>query len=142
MCPWTSLWLRWYRICLRRRRPGFYPWVGKMPRRRKWLPTPVFFPGEFHGHRTLVGYSPWGRKESDTTEQLTLLLLCVLRRVSWCCLPLAVRSMRQCSGSSPITHVCDMPEVLWASVVVAVLCFLVGTYHKLPRVTGMDIWAV
>ena len=39
--------------------------------RRKWQPTPVFLPGEFHGQRSLVGYSPWGRKESDTTERLT-----------------------------------------------------------------------
>ena len=37
---------------------------------RKWQPTPVFLPGESHGGRSLVGYSPWGRKESDTTEQL------------------------------------------------------------------------
>ena len=39
-------------------------------RRRKWQPTPVFLPGKSHGQRSLVGYSPWGRKESDTTEQL------------------------------------------------------------------------
>ena len=41
-------------------RPGFDPWDGKMRWRRKWLPTPVFWPGGFHGL-----YSPWGRKESD-----------------------------------------------------------------------------
>ena len=45
------------------RRPGFSPWVGKIPWRREWPPTPVFLPGEFHGPRSLVGYSPWGRKE-------------------------------------------------------------------------------
>ena len=39
-----------------------------------WQPTPVFLPGESHGQRSLVGYSPWGRKESDTTEQLILSL--------------------------------------------------------------------
>ena len=38
--------------------------------RRKWQPTPVFLPGESHGQRSLVGYSPRGRKESDTPEQL------------------------------------------------------------------------
>ena len=38
--------------------------------RRKWKPTPLFLPGELHGQRSLEGYSPWGRKESDTTEQL------------------------------------------------------------------------
>ena len=42
---------------------------GKIPWRKKWQPTPVFLPGEFHGQRSLVGYSPWGCKESDTTEQ-------------------------------------------------------------------------
>ena len=50
--------------------PGFNPWVGKIPWRRKWQPTPVLMPGKFHGWRSLVGYSPWGRKELDTTEQL------------------------------------------------------------------------
>jgi len=46
----------------------FNPWVRKIPWREKWQPTPVFLPGESHGQRSLVGYSPWGRKESDTTE--------------------------------------------------------------------------
>ena len=41
----------------------FDPWVGKIPWRREQLPTPIFWPGEFYGL-----YSPWGRKESDTTE--------------------------------------------------------------------------
>ena len=44
----------------------FNPWVGKIPWRREWQPTPVFMPGKSHGPRSLVGYSPWGRKESDT----------------------------------------------------------------------------
>ena len=48
--------------------PRFDPWVGKIPWRRKWQPTPVFLPGESHGQRSLAGYSPWGCKESDTTE--------------------------------------------------------------------------
>ena len=47
-----------------------HPWVGKIPWRRKWQPTPVLLPGKFHGRRSLVGYSPWGCKESDTTERL------------------------------------------------------------------------
>ena len=54
------------------RRPGFNPRVGKISQRRKWLPTPVFLPGDFHGRRrNLADYSPWTCKESDTTEQLT-----------------------------------------------------------------------
>ena len=55
-------------ICLQCGRPGFDPWVRKMPWRRKLQPTPVFLPGKSHGQRNLVGYSPWGHKESDTTE--------------------------------------------------------------------------
>ena len=55
-------------------RRGFDPWVGKIPWRRKWQPTPVFLHREFVGQRSLVGYSPWGCKELDMTEQLTLSL--------------------------------------------------------------------
>ena len=51
----------------RRRRRGFNPWVSKIPWRRKWQPTPVFLPGKYYGQRSLVGYSPWGCKEWDTT---------------------------------------------------------------------------
>ena len=47
-------------------------WIRKIPWRRAQLPTPVFLPGEFHGQRNLADYSPWGCKESDMTEQLTL----------------------------------------------------------------------
>jgi len=46
----------------------FDPWVGMIFWRREWLPTPVFLSGEFHGQRSLVGYSPWDCKELDTTE--------------------------------------------------------------------------
>ena len=52
------------------RRPRFNPWVRKILWRRKWQPTPVLLPGESHGQRSLVGYSPRGHKELDTTEQL------------------------------------------------------------------------
>ena len=45
-------------------------WVGKIPWRRKWQPTPVFLPGESHGQRSLANYNPRGCKESDMTEQL------------------------------------------------------------------------
>ena len=79
-------------------RPGFDPWVGKIPWRRKWQPTPVLLPGESHGGRSRVGYSPWGRKELDMTEWLhfhrsiVLLIprfvyLFTCRRTSWFYLP-------------------------------------------------------
>ena len=57
-------------VCLQCGRPGFDPWVGKIPWRRKWQPTPVLLPGKFHGPRSLVGYSPWGHKQLDTPERL------------------------------------------------------------------------
>ena len=59
-------------VCLQCWRPGFDLWIGTIPWRRAWLPTPVFLPREFHGQRSLEGCSPWSSKESDTTEKLTL----------------------------------------------------------------------
>ena len=47
---------------------GFDPWVGKIPWRRAWQPTPVFLPEKSHGQKSLAGYSPWGQKELDMTE--------------------------------------------------------------------------
>ena len=49
---------------------GSIPRSGRSPGEGKWQPTPVLLPGESHGGRSLVGYSPWGRKESDTTGRL------------------------------------------------------------------------
>ena len=46
----------------------FDPWVGKIPWRRKWQSAPAFLPRESHGQRSLLGYSPWGHKELETTE--------------------------------------------------------------------------
>ena len=46
-------------VCLQCGRPGFNPWVRKIPWRRKWQPTPVLLPVKFYGWRSLVGYSPW-----------------------------------------------------------------------------------
>ena len=79
----SQTWLRWLSssssgsdgkesICLQWGRPGFDPWVREIPWRRKWWPTSVFLPGESHAQRSLVGYSPWGHKGSDTTGWLTL----------------------------------------------------------------------
>ena len=55
-------------------RLGFDPWVRKIPWKRKWQPTPVFLPGEFHGERSFVGYSPCGHKELDMTDNTFLVL--------------------------------------------------------------------
>ena len=53
---------------------SFYPLVGKIPWRQEWLPSLVFLPGEFHGQRSLAGYSPWSHKELNMTKQLMLSL--------------------------------------------------------------------
>ena len=69
------------------RDPWVDPWVGKIPWRRNWQPTPMFLAGEFHEQRSLAGYSPWGHKESDMTEQLTLTCtidICHLKRGNVC----------------------------------------------------------
>ena len=57
---------------------GSVPGLGRFPWRREWLPTAVYFPGKSHEQGSLAGYSPWGCKESDMTEQLTLFLSIVL----------------------------------------------------------------
>ena len=69
---WASLVAQLVKKYQQCRRPGFNPWVGKIPWRRERLPTPVFWPGEFHGLHSL-----WGHKVSDTTEQLSLSLFTV-----------------------------------------------------------------
>ena len=55
--------------CRRLKRCGFDPWIRKIPWRSSWQPTPVFMLGEFHGRKSLAGYSPEGHKESDVTEE-------------------------------------------------------------------------
>ena len=68
------LWLSWWRIRLQCGSPGFDPWVGKIPCRREWLHIPLFWPGQFHEL-----YNPWGCKESNTTEWLSLNTLWLMK---------------------------------------------------------------
>ena len=58
--------------CRQSRRRGFDPWVRKIPWKRSWQPTPVFLLWKSHGQRSLVGYSQWGPKESNTIQQLSM----------------------------------------------------------------------
>ena len=67
--PW---WLRWWRTCLQGGETWVWSWVGKIPWRREWQPTPVLLPGDTQGQRNLVGHRTWGRKELDMTEWVTL----------------------------------------------------------------------
>ena len=86
---------------------GLIPGLGRsLAGRRKWLPTPVFLPEESHGHRRLVGYSLWGQKESDTTEQLTC--MCKLNRAS------PLRSRLPCWGAASSTEL--SVRCLWCTV--------------------------
>ena len=66
--------------CRKHRRLGFNPWVGKIPWRRKWQPTPLFLPEKSLGQRNLAGYSPKGLKGSDTTEAAEQAHMCGLNK--------------------------------------------------------------
>ena len=108
--------------CRRLRKHRFDPWVGKISRRRKRQPTPVLLPGESHGRRSLVGYRPWGRKESDTTERLHFHLS----------LSLAHSTDRPCLAVLPgMVHPSEGNEKIWTTD-------LLHLFPRLPQlfVTG------
>ena len=71
-------------ICLQCGRPEFDPKVGKITWRRKWQPTPVLLPGKFHRWRSLIGCSPWDRKELHTTERLHFLTFFLFWTITIC----------------------------------------------------------
>ena len=83
--------------------------LRKIPWRRKWQPTPVFLPGEFHGQRRLEDPSPWGHKESDTSKQLTVSLLFTCHILSCCCHSCSVAKL--CLTLQPY-GMCSMPGSL------------------------------
>ena len=60
-----------------------HPWVGRIPWSSKRQPTPVFLPGKFHGQRSLAGYSPWGCRKLDTTEQVSTHTYTILDSPPW-----------------------------------------------------------
>ena len=99
-------------------RLGLDPWVRKIRWRRAWKPTPVFLPGESHGQRSLVGYSPWGHKESDMTEQLTHTCvhvhtwLCVCMCISICMYACVIACEKRQLLSSAIGRSC-CPCRIW-----------------------------
>ena len=68
-------------MAMQYRRPGFDPWVRKIPWRRKWQPTLVLLPGESHGQRSLVGYSPWSQRVTHDWETNTFIHM-ILSRAS------------------------------------------------------------
>ena len=78
------------------------------PWRRKWNPTPLFLPGESHGGRSLVGYSPWGHKESDTTERLHFTFSSVQFSPQLC--PTLCNPMDYSTPGFPVHH--QLPEII------------------------------
>ena len=92
--------------CRRCKRRGFNSWFGKILWRRKRQPTPVFLPGEFHGKRSLEGYSPWGCKELDMTERLSTAThtACMNYTESW----QKVRECRIDDGFGFVVFVCPV----------------------------------
>lgn len=107
------------------RRPEFSPWVAKIPWRRELQPTPVFLPGEFHGQRSLAGYSPWDREESGMAEWLALPRHLIVRFPSmsvgpfWICCrqPVGLTHwliQNQCFGScaTPTSGLAQIHEVI------------------------------
>ena len=107
LSDWTELnWtlvLSWERICLQFGRPGLDPWVGRIPQRRERLPTPVFWPGEFHGL-----YHPWGQKESDILSDLHFhfLSLCIHCPMSSynCCFLTCIQSSQEAGQIAWYSH--------------------------------------
>ena len=87
-------------VCLQCGRPGFNPWVGKIPWRRKWQPTPVFLPGKSHGWRSPVDYSPWVAK----LAYRNLLRMCSVAQ-SW---PTLCDPMNRSMPGLPVHH--QLPE--------------------------------
>ena len=61
------------------RRTRFNPWVGKIPWKSEWLPSPVFLPGKFHGQKSLAGHNPWG-SQSTGHERATNTLTFIERK--------------------------------------------------------------
>ena len=101
--------------CRRHKIRGFNPWVGKIPWRRAWQPTAVFLPGESHGWRSLAGYSPWGRKESDPSEV----------------------TLRTCTQEVWSTHLNKMSMILpWASLTAQWVKNLPAIQETLVRFLG------
>ena len=100
-------WLRWWRICLQCRRPRFNPCVGKIPWRREWLPTLVFLPGEFHGQRSLVGYTVHESQRVGHNWTTNTFIFFIKNRCKW----RKTRHLVKLSHDSSIIHSTNTRQV-------------------------------
>ena len=119
--PWTSLVAQ----TLKHLPTMQETWVGKISWRRKWQPTPVLLPGKSHGLRNLVGYSSWGHKESDPTEELPFLPFLPPPVSNSPCLFTRCQPPYACSCTVPLCFslYCKIKNVFFI-LCVCFLCFL------------------
>ena len=99
----------------------FNPWVGKISWRRKWQPAPIFLPGESHGQRSLVGYSPWGRKKLDT------IMHAPTQASQNCFSSVSYFLFFRERHTLPLAHTHTLTILLVVSVTVSLLCFPICT---------------
>ena len=117
---------------------GFDLWVGKIPWRRKWQPTPVFLPGESHGQKSLLGYSSPGCQESDTIQWLThspykvSLLVCLVRCI--------LKFLKECSIQTTPWQTFVKPQTESFSVIQPSCFFLFILYKTEPRAFWASEW--
>ena len=122
--------------------PGFDPWVGKIPWRRKWQPTPVLLPGESHGGRSMVGYSPWGHKESDTTEWLhftSLHYTHILRAITTSCSTVQPVTLHLPSIPTTGRHPSVGAALLWENRTTETYC---DSFWSLFWATFLTFWEI
>ena len=108
----------------------FDPRVGKIPWRRKWQPTPVLLPEKSHEWRSLVGYSPWGHKESDTTERLHFTYYQMGFPDS------SVGKKSTCNAGDPWVE-----KILWRKKRQPTLVLLLGKFHEWRSLVGYSPWS-
>ena len=111
-------------------------WFGKILWRREWQLTPVFLSGESQGQRILVGYSPWDRKESDTSEQLTLSLSRQYYTLqSW--LNLQIQRFGYKGPTIRLSADCQQDQYSYHPLCSRVNCIIVGIISYIPCQIGL-----